>query len=123
MKQQNVIRLTESQLRGMIKESLKDIFNKFGGNKEEETIDKRTQGFVESILSKILFTASGDMSNPTEGDYLYKAMLRYHNDNTKTKSLFKFSQKISNEHGLDTDDVFTIAKMYAEHYFRYNNPS
>jgi hypothetical protein len=72
MKQQNVIRLTESQLRDMIKESLKDIFNKFGGNKEEGTIDKRTQGFVESIISKILFTASGDMSNPTEGDYLYK---------------------------------------------------
>ena len=100
------IRLTESDLKRVIKESVKKILKEDTGNIEKEFIDWAFNGGCKNHRL-------GGAINPAQWLYEY-----YYEDDDN--ALYRAAEEFSEEFGCDIDEVYEVARKVATYYFNYN---
>lgn len=109
-KSKQVIKLNESRLRSLIKESIKRVL-------KEDFVEK------EELATKFLsWATSGESDRQSRiGGPInaLQAMYEYYYDNNDDY-LYRAAETFSEVSGNDVNDVFEAAKMAANHYFYYN---
>lgn len=103
MKSKNTIRLTESDLKNIIIESVKNILKENCDNIESQFSDWALNG---STTSRRGFNAMGKL-------YEY-----YYEDDDN--ALYAVAEEFSEEFGCDMEEVYEVARKFANQYFYYN---
>lgn len=99
----NTIKLTESELKNIILESVKKFIKEDCDNIESQFSDWALNG---SKTSHSGFNAMGEL-------YEY-----YYEDDDN--ALYNVAEEFSNEFGCDIDEVYEVARKFANQYFYYN---
>lgn len=103
MNRKNTVRLTESDLKNMIIESVKSILKENCDNIESQFSDWALNG---SKTSHRGFNAMGKL-------YEY-----YYEDDDN--ALYAVAEEFSDEFGCDMEEVYEVARKFANQYFYYN---
>jgi hypothetical protein len=103
MNRKNTVRLTESDLKNMIIESVKSILKENCDNIESQFSDWALNG---SKTSHRGFNAMGKL-------YEY-----YYEDSDE--ALYTVAEEFSEEFGCDIEEVYEVARKFANQYFYYN---
>ena len=103
MKGKNTIKFTESELKAMITESVKRIIKENTSNIESE--------FSDWALNLCHTTNRGFNAMGKLYEYYYED-----NDN----ALLAVAEEFTDTYGGDMDEVYEVARKFANHYFYYN---